>query len=304
MASLPAAVIQLFAAVVILFPFVLVVVAVTLYRKWLKRNRFSPLSSDLLRPAGFSLQKQVDELNSKLLGDVFILPLLLSVGPFGLLLLEKWQAKAQSNMTWFLIITLSVVFMCGYLLRILRTVRRLSHLRLGFACEMAVGQELDYLVRPDSSPYRVFHDIPFDNFNVDHLVIAPNGVFVLETKGRSKRMSKGKKQARVRLENNALHFPHYTESRSLEQVRMNVKAVADWLSAATGFKVPVAGILVLPGWYIERKQRSINPYVLNARELPTHLPGLACGTLDLPAVQAIAYQVMQRVRDVDRDRAA
>ncbi|WP_406668092.1 nuclease-related domain-containing protein [Gallaecimonas sp. GXIMD1310] len=304
MASLPAAVIQLFATVLALLPIFLLVVAVTLYRKWLRRNRFSPLSSDLLRPAGYSLQRQVDEQQSDLVGDVLTLPLLLMSAPLGLLLSEKLQAKSLPSSIWLAILFICFIVVGIYLLKVLRTARRLSHLRLGFACEMAVGQELDYLLRPDSSPYRVFHDIPFDNFNVDHLVIAPNGVFVLETKGRSKRMSKGKKQARVRLENNALHFPHYTESRSLEQVRMNVKAVADWLSAATGFKVPVAGILVLPGWYIERKQRSINPYVLNARELPTHLPGLACGTLDLPAVQAIAYQVMQRVRDVNRDRAA
>jgi len=85
-------------------------------------------------------------------------------------------------------------------------------------------------------------------------------------------------------------------------VRMNVKAVRNWLNEATGFDVPVSGVLVLPGWYIERKQRATDPYVLSAKELPSQLPRLHAGSLKLGQVQAIGYQVEQRGRNVDREK--
>ncbi|GJM24502.1 MAG: hypothetical protein DHS20C16_09170 [Phycisphaerae bacterium] len=34
--------------------------------------------------------------------------------------------------------------------------------------------------------YRVYHDIQCDGFNIDHVLIGPGGVFVIETKTASK----------------------------------------------------------------------------------------------------------------------
>jgi len=60
--------------------------------------------------------------------------------------------------------------------------------------------------------------------------------------------------------------------------------------------------LVLPGWYVDLKQRANDPYVLSGKALSGQLPKLTVGSLDLGQVQAVAYQVAQRVRDVDRER--
>lgn len=185
-----------------------------------------------------------------------------------------------------------------YSYRIHKVVRHLQHLKLGYACELAVGQELEYLVRPKDHPYRVYHDIPFDGFNVDHLIISPNGVFVVETKGRAKPINDGTKQFKVRVENNALHFPNHVETGPLEQVRRNVTSVRNWLNSATGTDVPVGGILVLPGWYIELCQKATTPYVVSAAALPKVLPQLRVGMLELAHIQAIAHQVEQKVRDI------
>ena len=39
--------------------------------------------------------------------------------------------------------------------------------------------------------FAVFHDVPGDKaFNVDHVVIGPQGVFAVETKGRGKPASR------------------------------------------------------------------------------------------------------------------
>ncbi len=54
---------------------------------------------------------------------------------------------------------------------------------LGPDCEMAVGQELN---NPMCAGYRVYNDVPAEGLNIDHVVVGRNGVFAVETKGRSK----------------------------------------------------------------------------------------------------------------------
>ena len=271
-------------------------------RRLLSKDRVSPLSSALLRPAGYSLQKSIDDLQSDLMEAFIAIPIMGCLVPLILLLNEKLFDNVVGWGTW-LLSGIAVVFILGYyIVNVIKIVKKLASYRLGLACEMAVGQELEQVIRPANHPYRIFHDIQFEGFNVDHLVVSPNGVFVIETKGRSKPVVDGKKQARVRLENDTLYFPMCSEKQPLEQVRMNVRAVKKWLSESTGLDVPVAGVLVLPGWYIERKQKAVDPYVLSAKELPYQLPRFIVGALELGQVQAVAYQIDQRVRNVDRDK--
>ncbi|MBN1547047.1 MAG: NERD domain-containing protein [Syntrophaceae bacterium] len=54
--------------------------------------------------------------------------------------------------------------------------------RLGYEGEMATGQELNMLMLEG---YHVFHDFPADRFNIDHIVVSPNGVIAIETKAKS-----------------------------------------------------------------------------------------------------------------------
>lgn len=279
----------------------MLLVGIALYLKKLQaRNRTTPLTSDLLRPAGFTLQKQIDELQSDLMLCFITIPVMTILTPLLLLVQAQLYDKKVSPVTWILLSSIAAIVVGYYAWKALKIVKQLSHLRLGYACEMAVGQELEQIIRPAERPYRVFHDIPFDGFNIDHLIVTPSGVFVIETKGRSKPINSGNKQFKVRLEGDALHFPNHVERAPLEQTRRNVKSVRKWLCDATGFEVPVAGVLVLPGWYIERKQRSVDPFVMNAAELTKQLPKLHAGALETGQVQAVAHQVTQRVRDVDR----
>ena len=61
---------------------------------------------------------------------------------------------------------------------LLRQSVRMDRLRLGLDAELAVGQELDQLMRQGAA---VFHDFPADKFNIDHIVISRGGVFAIET---------------------------------------------------------------------------------------------------------------------------
>src|SRR5690606_25157268 len=78
---------------------------------------------------------------------------------------------------------------CAVLLAVFtafKTVEALPHIRnlkQGRDGERAVGQYLETLRETGA---KVFHDIPGTGFNIDHVVIASAGIFVIETKTWSK----------------------------------------------------------------------------------------------------------------------
>jgi hypothetical protein len=67
---------------------------------------------------------------------------------------------------------------------------------LGRDGERAVGRTLERLV---ADGYHVFHDIVGPNWNIDHLMIGPGGIFTIETKTRSK-LERGHAVIRYRAE--------------------------------------------------------------------------------------------------------
>ncbi len=290
------------ALALLLVPIFFLLSVVSYIKKKETRSRVSPLTTDLLRAPGFSLQQKIDDINWDLMECLMMIPVLTAVVPMFVFLQMKMADQQFTLISWILVIALIIFGVAYYVRKLFKKMKKLSHFRLGHACEIAVGQELEQVVRPVDRPYRVFHDIPFEGFNVDHLVVSPNGVLVVETKGRSKPIDNGSKQFKVRVEGDALHFPRHVEREPILQTRRNVKAVQAWLSDATGFDVPVGGVLVLPGWYVELKQKMVLPYVMNSTQLSKQLPNLYVGKLELGQVQAIAHQITQRVRDVDRER--
>ena len=75
-------------------------------------------------------------------------------------------------------------------------VKKYRDYSLGLMGERAVGEELNLLM---AEGCRVFHDYPGGpNWNIDHVVVAPSGVYGIETKMRRKsRAPKGKKDQEV-----------------------------------------------------------------------------------------------------------
>jgi hypothetical protein len=59
----------------------------------------------------------------------------------------------------------------------------MANLRLGLEGERTVGHALEEL---RVYGYQVFHDIPGNKFNIDHVIAGPAGIFTIETKTRSK----------------------------------------------------------------------------------------------------------------------
>ena len=127
---------------------------------------------------------------------------------------------------------------------------------MGLTGEKLVGQYLEKLRRYDC---HVFHDIDCCNFNIDHVVVGPQGIFVIETKTFSK-PEHGCPTIEFDGEE-ILVDTRKPERNPVEQVR----ALKDWfeqfLFDTTGHRYPVSGIVVVPGWYVIKKASGKNNVV-------------------------------------------
>jgi Nuclease-related domain len=172
-----------------------------------------------------------------------------------------------------------------------------DNLRLGLDGERAVGEELNQLMRKGAI---VFHDLPGEEFNVDHVVIAREGLFAVETKGYSKPVADdAKAAARVEFDGSRLTFPMFKTGKPLEQAERQAKWLSQWISKAIGSPVAATPVLALPGWFVVHN--GVGPVrVYSGRQLGQLLNTRGAQTLSEQDVQRIAYQVEQRCRTAQR----
>jgi len=72
----------------------------------------------------------------------------------------------------------------------LKLKKRISDADTGANAEQVVAEALQEL--PDD--YYVFHDLEFPGFNIDHVVLGPNGIFLVETKSQKGNITKKKRR--------------------------------------------------------------------------------------------------------------
>ena len=259
----------------------------------------NPLTRSLARPPGTQLGRELgaEQLDFGVSVAELILPSLVPLMIF--LPLKEKITHGDTFSACLFVVALAVWFMWSiYAIRkLVKRVERIRVLRLAYECEIAVGQELDLLML---SGYRVFHDIQAGKFNVDHLVIGESGIFAVETKGRSKRMDKdgnGKKGYRVVYESGILKFPDWQDRVSVEQATRQAAWASKWLSGATGISVPVRPVVVLPGWYIENKDRPVVP-VIASGYIQKYFQSQRGPVFSNEELQRVVHQVDQKVRDL------
>ena len=266
-------------------------------RKRLEREaRRSPLSAGLLRVPGETLRERLDELLDEHLWDLlslFLLPALV------LSMLYAGTVGTGRVMPATLLAVL-VAAQLGYSAyvsrRLLRRGREVDQVRLGLDAERAAGQALTRLLRQGAE---VFHDVPGEKFNVDHVVVAPQGVFAVETKGyRKPNRGEGKADATVVCDGQSLRFPDWSGAGPLRQAERQARWLAEWLGSATGEATHVVPVLVLPGWFVQLD--GTGPVmVLNDKQIEPHLlKARAARPIAPEQMRRIVHQLEQRCRDV------
>ncbi len=268
----------------------LVLVLMLIFRKRREQLAISRAPFDELqrRPAGETLRIKLEALDEKLTDDIMGLILFPMLMVFVLVLShpKDWI----SPVICFLISAGSAVFFGR---RIYRTTRSKSNHRLGFEGERFVGEELSRLI---VHKFEIYHDVPFENFNLDHVLVGPRGVFLVETKTRRKPLDdSGDAKYRVRFDGKFLHWPWGQDAHGIEQAKNNAKTLGNWLSSATAENVRAIPILTLPGWMVDRKAAANGIYVLNPKEIfgvCSSLPQI----INDQQIQRICHQLNQKCR--------
>lgn len=275
------------------------VAALTVYAwRWRirSRNRRTPLTGDLLRPPAYSVQQNLQDA----MWDVAMYLSMTMFVPtvfFSVYFIDR-ATSSGSGQTVVIFVAPALGIAClGWIVKSLwKTLHRVQRLRLGFDAEAATGEELNQLARRG---FWVFHDVPGERFNIDHVVVGPTGVFAVETKGRSKpiKSKEGEATAEVVYDGRSLRFPGWTETKPLEQAKRNAKWLQGWLSSAVGESVYVDSVLSLPGWFVTRTARN-GLAVLNPRNAEYFFCKPRGVALTDTMIQRIAHQLEQRCRDV------
>lgn len=180
-----------------------------------RQSRRSPIGIALLRGPGHSLREQLDEAHNDPTWDLVLLMVvpLLALALF--LAQSHLRGLPQTAHLAPVYALAAIAFIATMLRKLLKAGTRLDHLKAGYDAEVAVGKELDQLMRQGAA---TFHDLPAEQFNIDHVVVAVEGVFAIETKGFTKpNQGRGKADATVVYDGETLRFPHWTTKEPLEQ---------------------------------------------------------------------------------------
>lgn len=147
------------------------------------------------------------------------------------------------------------VVMFGWgLHRFLRHWRARRNARDGLLAERVTGMQLNRLVAQGCI---VMHDLPCEGFNIDHVVIAPRGVYAVETKSfRRPKGAAGKddRTHRVGYDGSTLRFPDFATSAPIEQAAQQAQWLQRRLRDGLQRDYPVFAAVSLPGWFVDRDE--------------------------------------------------
>lgn len=259
------------------------------------RKRKSPLTRDLRRSPGHYVWELIESQYTKCMGYVVcvtISPLLI----YSVHVSESYFCKTpESRSRIAFAVAAAVVSMTGFTVPLLRAINRRRQLLLALDGELATGQELDQLMLDGCY---VFHDVPIERGNIDHVIVAPSGVYSVETKTRGKpRRGENSATVVVDYEAQVLRFPDTTWRIPASQLETQRRLLSRELSERVGETVTVDSVLALPGWHVERRGKMTVP-VINPRNPQPFFSGKRANKLTAKQMKCIAYQLDQICRQI------
>lgn len=221
------------------------------------RKRTFPVQSRPRRQAGQGLRERITDQR-----DAFIM-YAGGVCVFGAVVLTiTWITWLSSprwtpwNLTVGVLVTMVAVILEGW-----RRVQRSRRDQLGLFGELATAEWLNQLA---AAGYYVFHDLPGEKGNVDHVAVGPAGVFVIETKARSKApgdqiLYDGQRLLVGRWDATEQYLGQARACR--DQVKRKLREHSSLLA-----DIPVRAVLAFPGWDVpETRSSGAEVWVLNPK---------------------------------------
>jgi len=134
-----------------------------------------------------------------------------------------------------------------------------------------------------------------NDFNLDHVILSEQGVFVVETKTYSK---PARGEAIIFIDDEQLSingFPSQTD------IIIQAKAEANWLKSivkeSSDKDISVKPVVVFPGWYIDSSSanKNLNVWVLNPKALPKYIEN-APKVLSKEDMMQLSYHISRYIR--------
>jgi hypothetical protein len=273
----------------ILMPFILILVLKIWQKHQIEKSK-APFTDNFLRSPGESLFNQIQDLSERITTASFefiFIPVFIAVIfiPF----------ISTSNIIFFVIGTVTYLFFgIYYTHKILKLIGQRRLLRLGYDGEVAAGQELNQLMLDG---FNVYHDFPADKFNIDHILVGPDAVYAVETKARSKLKKKDRENHKVISDGKTIQFSGYSSSEFIDQADRQAKWLQTWLNKAVGNNIAVKPVVLLPGWFVERKAPDGVP-VLNPKMVRQFFSSKE-KTISQSLRTRINHQLEQKCRDIE-----
>lgn len=261
------------------------------------QHRRTPLTRNLLRGPGHSLRLRIesldDEISQSALGAMF--------GPVGIYAIYLSQVQFTDSIGERLL-SLVLCFVIGVaipifcIVRLWRLMTDRRHCQLGLEGELMVAEELNLLMLEGC---RVFHDIPIQYGNVDHVVVSQSGVYSVNTKMLGKlKTHDGKQEVTIDHSRNIIQFPDRVYSIPVSRLTTEAECLSKLLTSAIGEKIEVESMLALPGWFVKERIGRGPVFVFNPRN-PKVFFVQERKVLTSQQIQRISHQLDQICRDVE-----
>lgn len=166
----------------------------------------------------------------------------------------SWQHVRWGVIEWMTLVGAFLIFGWG-LVDYVRHFRKREQAKDGLLAERVTGLQLNRLVTQGCT---VLHDLPAEGFNIDHVVIAPRGIYAVETKSfrkpRDASDNRDDPSHQVGYDGRMLKFPEFATREPIEQAARQAQWLRRTLRDALGRDYPVAAAVSLPGWFIVRSE--------------------------------------------------
>lgn len=129
-------------------------------------------------------------------------------------------------------------------------VRRLKQAQWHREAKAMVGRAVGE-IRQDN--HVAFHGVAVDDGTIDHIVVGPKGVFVIQTLVTPAPAKAGRRSGDVvTYDGRGLRFPHGADHRSIRHADALAEQLSRRLSEQLGDPVAARAVLALPGWQLKR----------------------------------------------------
>jgi hypothetical protein len=260
-----------------------------------KKSRAS-LTPNLPPSPGQSLLVNLDAINEDLRGYYGFAV----VSPATILavhLLQSYFGGAEQNGVRLIVSVGGGLSFCLFsIYKIIKLLKERKTIRLGYEGELAVGRELEQLAH---DRFHVYHGFPAETFNIDHIVVTPNGVFAVETKTYSKPAPKDRvRDATVEYDGRMLYFPKGEDYKTIDQAQQQAAWLSDWLGKAIGEPIAARAIVALPGWIVKRTSAEGIP-VVSPNQFSSLFKHIKPRPLSDSMIMRINHQLNQKCRNLE-----